>query len=46
MNIGMNDTIGTVASRPMMPLPHPHWNTMTMHAIGGADAEQVEQERP
>ena len=30
MNIGMNDTIGTVASRPISPPPQPHWNTVTM----------------
>ncbi len=29
MNIGMNETIGTVDSRPMSSAPHPHWKTMT-----------------
>ena len=29
MNIGTNDTIGTVSSRPMRLLPQPHWNTAT-----------------
>ena len=43
MNIGMNETIGTVDSSPMSPAPQPHWNTMTMHAVGRADAQQVEQ---
>ena len=40
MNIGMNGMTGTVDSRPMRPMPQPHWNTMTMHAVRGADAEQ------
>ena len=30
MNIGMNDTIGTVASSPIRPAPQPHWKTITM----------------
>ena len=30
MNIGMNETIGTVDSRPIRPAPQPHWNTMTI----------------
>ena len=29
MNIGMNDTIGTVDSSPIRPAPQPHWKTMT-----------------
>ncbi len=30
MNIGMNETIGTVDSRPIRSLPQPHWNTITI----------------
>ena len=45
MNIGMNDTIGTVVSRPISSWPQPHWNTAAKHPVGGADAEQVEQRR-
>ena len=30
MNIGMNETIGTVDSRPIRSAPHPHWNTITI----------------
>jgi len=29
MNIGMNDTIGTVVSSPIRLAPQPHWNTAT-----------------
>ncbi len=29
MSKGMNEMIGTVDSRPMRPMPHPHWNTAT-----------------
>ena len=30
MNIGMNETIGTVDSRPISPPAQPHWNTITI----------------
>ena len=29
MNSGMNDTIGTVDSKPMRLAAQPHWKTMT-----------------
>ena len=45
MNIGMNDTIGTVDSSPIRLAPPAPLEDHHEHAVGRADAQQVQQRR-